>query len=412
MSDGEEVHLVGLVAGFAGYYRPLAEARANAFRHGLIVLDTSALLDLYRLSPAARLEFLSVLSAVRQRIFVPHQVASEFHNRRVDAVAERTHEFESQLEQLDDLLRRTHGVVNQVARRAHGQADKASDVDETVRMAFNEATHFVRRVANEYDLDPDGLVCDPPDKIVVDLERILMGRVGGAPSDGTLIQDREEAQRRLELKLPPGFRDKHKGDSAKNDYLWWAEVVRFARATQPSAVIIVSNDVAKGDWTFEQRGFRVGPAPLLVAEIDDACGATLHWATSSEVLAEVPSAVGGAAVSEYTLREARGLPLQSTSLAAIRDVIHGSPVPVVSASVANIALKADPSLKKTSWAGTGSFRAFLSEYAPELRFIVSPLPGYVLDPNRHLEADIPPARQPAPVVDEELQLLLAEEEEI
>lgn len=67
--------LAGLLDGFEGYYRVARDDLERAYRHGLIVLDTNALLDLYRLSPAARGEMLSLLNALAPRLFVPYQLA-------------------------------------------------------------------------------------------------------------------------------------------------------------------------------------------------------------------------------------------------------------------------------------------------------------------------------------------------
>ena len=78
--------LTGFQDEFVAYYPATDEAKSLAYSEGLIVLDTNALLDLYRLSASARHEFLAVLEKVKDRLFVPYQVALEFHTRRIDAL--------------------------------------------------------------------------------------------------------------------------------------------------------------------------------------------------------------------------------------------------------------------------------------------------------------------------------------
>ena len=332
---------------------------------------------------------MAVIKQVRERVFVPHRVALEFHRNRVGVVASRTAEFEKQRSSIEQVRDQAQGYVKQVARRAHGQDDKARDLGETLNRAFEEAIDFVDLVAEGYDLDPDHLASSPPDSIVVELYKILEGRVGPQPNAATLKADIKEAELRLQLKLPPGFGDKTKGHDANGDYLWWAEVIRYSSAKRPAAVIVVSNDVSKGDWVHEVRGLRIGPAPELVAEVAAASGASLHWATTSEFLAEVGHALGSAGVSEGTLQEARSSPLQAAVVDSIRAYVRSADKPRVSSSVANVALGVDPTLIDTAWAGAGSFRGFLAMYVPEFRFVIPPAPGYVMDPDIHVDIDVP-----------------------
>ncbi|HSH59634.1 MAG TPA: PIN-like domain-containing protein [Acidimicrobiales bacterium] len=399
-----------LLGGFEGFYRPPAAERAIAYKSGLLALDTSALLEPYRLSPTARSEFLQLLAAMRARLFVPHQVAVEFHRRRIGSVADRTEEFESQRDQLKDLRDKAHGIVMQISRRAHGRDDQVKDVDSRISNAFDEALEFLRGVSEEYDLDPDEMASRPPDPILAQLNLLVEGRVARPPPDAVLVADREEARRRIEAKQPPGFRDRSKDDGGGGDYLWWAEVVRYAAMHRPAHVVLVSNDVAKGDWTYECRGFRVGPAPTLVAEMLQAGGSKLHWSTTSELLAEAPAAMGLAVVSRETLEQAR--PAISEVVEVIRAAVRASPKPIVSSAVANAALRVDPGLKDDSWSGTGSFRSFLGRYVPEFSYLPRPMPGYVFDPGLHSPTDVrlrsSVRRTLGP--DPELERLVAEEE--
>lgn len=396
VSEDETASLRNLMSTFKGYYRPLPEDRGEAMRSGLIVFDTNALLDLYRFSLSAREELLAVIGRVRERVFVPYQVAVEFHRSRVSAVAGRTMEFEGQRSSLQEIRDQTHGLLTQLERRAHDHGGEAEVLSRKLSGAFDETLEFLEQVATAYGLDPDALASGPPDDIVRAIDELLVGRVAAQPSASDLQSDRAEGLRRVEGNIPPGFGDRKKGDNAAGDYMWWAEVLRYSAKTQPSAVVLVSNDIMKGDWVYESRGFRVGPLPFLVAEMADASGAALYWATTSDFLAEVGKATGSAEVSEGTLQEARERPLRDATVDSILSLVRSSDKPVASSAVANAALRVDPSLTETSWAGTGSFRSFLGAYVPELRFVLPPKPGYVLDPEQHSESDLPLVRPSSP----------------
>jgi len=297
---------MGLTEGFEGYYRPSVDAWKEAYVEGLVVLDTNALLDLYRLSPNARNELFNVLEILRERLFVPHQVAYEFHRRRIDAVQSRRDEFDQAREQIDEQERKVKAVLRRLTQRAHGQIEQADQVQQILGDAFNEAQAFVDRVSKEYDLDPDQLTSGTDDSVLARLVTLLEGKVGSRPTDEMLASDRTEATRRAKEGEPPGFRDAGKQVNAEGDYLWWAEVVRFAKGVR-RPVLVVSNDIGKGDWTYDRRGFRIGAHPALVNEIRAATGSNLLLSTTADLLVQAPAFLR-VTVSDSTVAETKTLP--------------------------------------------------------------------------------------------------------
>lgn len=298
--------LVGLMDGFHGWYRPTKEDWRAAYTEGLVVLDANALLDLYRLSPVARGEMFAVLELLKDRLFVPHQVASEFHRRRIDAVADRKRELETAMTQLDELRQRVKSSVRRVAQRAHGGDARAHTVQESVARAFDDVSAFVQQVSDEHDLDPDSLLSAERDPVLSRLLPLLEGKVAPPPPAETLAEDQAEGERRAKAKIPPGFKDSGKESNAHGDYLWWAEVKRRA-AGHHGPVMLVSNDVSKGDWTLDQRGLRVGPHPDLVTEIRAVTTGSLLLCTTAELLSEAQGYLAGVTVSEGTLAESKAL---------------------------------------------------------------------------------------------------------
>lgn len=393
MSGDEHIHasdLGGLLDPFSAYYRSEPEALADGLKEGVVVFDANALLDLYRFSPGSREDLMRAIEAVSERVFVPHRVAFEFHRNRVRAVADRIEEYSAYGDRLSEIRGQAVNVLRQATMRAHGQGAASADILDRLDTLFEDLRLFVQSVGERYDLDPDALAKAPPDPIVTRLAEAVEGRVGREPSTESLDTDEKEARRRLDERIPPGFGDRQKGDDASGDYLWWAEAVRHAQALKPSAVVIVSNDVAKGDWAHTERGFRIGPRAELVQEMSDASGAALFLLTTSEFLAAM-ARTSLVEISEETLDEADLAPRRQV-VQAIRDCVADSGVPIVSTAVANAALAVDSDLSDSEWAGAGSFSAFLSTYVPELGLVNPPKPGYVFDPKRHSLDDLPTGR--------------------
>jgi len=78
--------------------------------------------------------------------------------------------------------------------------------------------------------------------------------------------------------------------------------------------------------------------------------------------------------------------------AAILAAVRAAPGPLVTASAAHAALAVDPTLSETGWAGAGKFSSFIARHVPELRYAPRPSPGYLFDPTRHSEQDVPVGR--------------------
>lgn len=74
--------------------------------------------------------------------------------------------------------------------------------------------------------------------------------------------------------------------------------------------------------------------------------------------------------------------------AAVRQLVTTSDHAVNLATAAQVAQQADPELKPTQWAETGSFTAWLRRHLPDLP-LVTRSPGHVWDPARFSEADLP-----------------------
>ena len=61
------------------YYKPSEEELKRYWKECIFVLDANVLLDLYRYSEESRNELLRILVAYKDRLWIPAQVALEFH---------------------------------------------------------------------------------------------------------------------------------------------------------------------------------------------------------------------------------------------------------------------------------------------------------------------------------------------
>lgn len=86
---------VGMKSAFRGYYPPTEDELEVLWTEGLLVLDTNALLNLFRYTANTRREFLDVLTSRLEDLWIPHHVGVEFHRRRLDVIHEQRDAFSS-----------------------------------------------------------------------------------------------------------------------------------------------------------------------------------------------------------------------------------------------------------------------------------------------------------------------------
>jgi hypothetical protein len=261
----------GLYDGFEAYRTPTDEDYRRSLTHGLVVPDTNVLLNLYRYNDQTRDDLLSVLDALGERLWVPHQVMTEFWSNR-DGVLKDPHSTDDVLGQLQK-----HGSQAETSLRAWankvGLPDRRKDelIDE-LSVAFATVAERLLEYSGE---DTAEFARDTnKDPVLARLGAIMEGRVGMPLSESDHQKALKEAERRAKDKVPPGYMDAAKGNAnAAGDYLVWAQILREAR-DRKTDVLLVTADL-KEDWWRKWQGQLRGPRPELVAEMRQEAGVGL-----------------------------------------------------------------------------------------------------------------------------------------
>ena len=84
-----------------------------------------------------------------------------------------------------------------------------------------------------------------------------------------------------------------------------------------------------------------------------------------------------------------GAPSAKPARTAVLRLVRSADRPLTGGLVARAAQKADPALLGSNWDGVGSFFPWLARTVPELGAASRPAPGFVWDPKRFSEADLP-----------------------
>ena len=68
---------------FIGFYDPIQTEIDAAWKDGVFAFDANTLLNLYRYTDVTRKDFLHALQSIKEKLFIPYQVAYEYLNNRV-----------------------------------------------------------------------------------------------------------------------------------------------------------------------------------------------------------------------------------------------------------------------------------------------------------------------------------------
>jgi uncharacterized protein with von Willebrand factor type A (vWA) domain len=94
---------------FPGYYFPSDEEFSELWHHCIFIFDTNVLLDFYEYRNETRQEFFKVLDAIKDRLWIPHQVALEYNENRIN----RIKQAESNFTNAKSLLEKTPETLSQ-----------------------------------------------------------------------------------------------------------------------------------------------------------------------------------------------------------------------------------------------------------------------------------------------------------
>ncbi len=286
---------------FQRFYAPDASAVAETLRTGLVVPDTNVLLSLYRFQPEARDELFGVLERIEDRLWVPHQVALEFHQNRLNVIAEQERFFGKAREDLDASLNEYITKLRTFANRIALAQSAAHELEDGLRKAHAVITSEVSRAerANEVHLDNRDR-----DGVLSRLESLLSNRVGEPMNPGELDAARKEAQKRVEAKIPPGYKDRGKSDPA-GDYIIWKQLIDEAKKRQVATILIT--DDRKEDWFRREHGLTLGPRIQLCEEMEAEAGVLFLLMTSETFLLQAKEHLR-VPVSATTVDQAKKLP--------------------------------------------------------------------------------------------------------
>lgn len=251
---------------FPGYYKPSQAELQEVWKDCLIVLDANVMLNLYRYTEATRETLLKVIELHADKIWIPHQVALEYHFNR-DSV------IDQQYKAYDLVSEIIAAIPNQIAGGL-GKFSKHPTIN--TKKIIMDITEITEKISGEIIGQKKGhpnLLND--DSLGHKLSNVLQDKVGEPFTQDKLNGIYSEGATRYERKIPPGYKDNPKQEkryfrdceieSRYGDLIVWKQILE--KANEVKKPIILVTDDTKEDWWQRQGGMTLGPRPELVDEM-------------------------------------------------------------------------------------------------------------------------------------------------
>nr|WSZ99318.1 PIN domain-containing protein [Streptomyces sp. NBC_00857] len=288
---------------------PVEADYARVFRSGMVVLDTNVLLNLYRSNEQTRRDTLAVLTKLRDRLWVPHQVLTEFWRNRESKSVRHHHSAKAKeaATAMDRVRRTASDAVERWVKDVRLKKDE--EVTQRVEEALErlgETTAELRGLIEE-QAERDalaGTAATHTDPVLTELEPLLQGRVGRPLPEDEYDKAVQEAQTRADDEIPPGYEDfkTKSAEQAAGDYLLWLQVMQEARG-QDGDVLLVTGDVKKDWWVTRDGDIPARPRPELAVELRDHAGVRLYMLTPGELLIWAEELLEGLEVDEDSVSD-------------------------------------------------------------------------------------------------------------
>jgi hypothetical protein len=247
---------------FPGYYRPTEKEFQELWAQCIFSFDTNALLNLYRSSRDTQDSFLGVVESVKDRIWIPHQVAKEFHERKPDAISTARDAYGVVRSALEKFVRDYERAVE--VYKEHPRL-KSEDLVQPLKVAESRVNELLSAAEKTH---PDLL---QEDQVGEKIAHLFEDKVGKSYTEEELEKRCKDAELRYSRNIPPGYEDQKKDGLRKyGDAIIWFQLLQHAKL-QKKPIVFVTAD-AKEDWWHRHKGRTLGPRPELIQEMWKTAG--------------------------------------------------------------------------------------------------------------------------------------------
>ncbi|MEK5480177.1 PIN-like domain-containing protein [Paenibacillus sp. FSL R5-0407] len=287
---------------FSGYYSPTEEEFEQLWSECLFVFDTNTLLNLYRYSKESRELLFKVMETIVDRIWIPHQVALEYHKHMLVEINNQKNEYKSISEKVTKFVTSLQGELSDL-RHSNINADR---INELLKGFENKIKDEIKlQESSQPDLD----------LIKEKIDVLFTGKLGPEYTQMKLNEIYELGNKRYENKIPPGYKDSKEKDAKVTftngleyidkygDLIYWFQILDKSKDQLVKSIILITDD-NKEDWVLTIKGQKKGPQPELVHEFKRVSGNKLFYLYNTEQFLSQAQKYFGKSINNHDLEKA------------------------------------------------------------------------------------------------------------
>lgn len=256
---------------FKGYSKYPDEEYKEIWKNGLIVIDTNILLNFYRYSSETRNELYKTLKAVRNRLWIPYQVAYEYFKNKKKVITDTYKSF-------DDLLNETENHFAKLKSAIENTATKQLKCkDEVLEKLSKYCDEIYKTIKDEKESKKENASEEIVEKLIYEL---FNGSIGDEITGDEYEEMKKEGVNRIQNKIPPGYMDSDKEENG--DYYIFYSMIKYAQENKKD-IIFVTDDT-KEDWFIKILGEKKGGDYRLLNEFYKKTGRLMLIYTSDGFL--------------------------------------------------------------------------------------------------------------------------------
>lgn len=237
---------------FSEFYRPSTEEFKLMWDEGIFVFDTNVLLDFFRYSEETVKSLFTILDKIKSRIWVPHQVAQEYHIKLNKIICEQAETYEKAIKELNEF----NNKFKEPRKHPFLDTDLQKEIED-----------FSNKIVEKLKLKKDEIKGNVAENQTKSKHADIVNDSVGEPfSEEEMSKLIHEGAERYKKSIPPGYLDKNKpGNDGYGDFIIWKEIIKLG-IEKKKPIIFVTGD-NKEDWFQSISGLTIGPRPELLKEI-------------------------------------------------------------------------------------------------------------------------------------------------
>lgn len=280
------------------------------YKNAIIVLDTNSILNIYRYNTDNRNKYIEILKKVTKRIYLTHQICTEFYKNRFLIIENRTTFKENIYEMISENQTKLLNIIENCTGTEKFNSSLSilkheTILKETISNNLKKSLEKIKKSIDDFNQDLDISYIQKKDPILDEINLIVGNKISSEFSKEKLNEIFNEGEERYKAEIPPGYKDSDKeGNSKYNDLVIWKELIDLSKSLKKN-ILFISDD-RKDDWAMKFKGKDFGPRNELLKEFIKETDQLFYSITTKRFI-EIISSIHSISNTELLIKETENI---------------------------------------------------------------------------------------------------------